>query len=222
MQTFDGTLVHDFAKSKFVNERLLKKGVDSIEALNENRSIARTLFKDDFGSVEALLKDKQIADSPRKLATLATKGQSWTNQMRTAYGTLMSARGVVGALKRGIAPLGISGAALGFAAGGPAAFLTSIAGSAVGYGLQRIGNLRESQLNALEAQIYANPTLLKLASAKPTPENITSLTDELSQLAFLGTKASFGQKGESNETNTNVSVEDILASAESELEQSVF
>jgi hypothetical protein len=222
MQTFDGTLVHDFAKSKFVNQRLLKKGVDPIEALNENRSIARTLFKDDFASVEALLKDKQVADSPRKLATLATKGQTWTNQMRTAYGTLMSARGLVGALKRGIAPLGISGAALGFAAGGPAAFLTSIAGSAVGYGLQRIGNLRESKLNALEAQIYANPKLLKLASAPPTPENITSLTDQLSQLAFLGTKASLGQKGESNETNTNVSVEDILASAESELGQSVF
>jgi hypothetical protein len=222
MQTFDGTLVHDFAKSKFVNQRLLKKGVDPIEALNENRSIARTLFKDDFGSVEALLKDKQIADSPRKLATLATKGQSWTNQMRTAYGTLMSARGVVGALKRGIAPLGISGAALGFAAGGPAAFLTSIAGSAVGYGLQRIGNLRESELNFLEAQIYANPKLLKLASAPPTPQNITSLTDQLSQLGFLGAKASTAQKGESNETNTNVSVDDILASAESELGQSVF
>jgi hypothetical protein len=232
MQTFDGTLVHDFAKSKFVNQKLLKKGIDSLDALNENRSIARTLFKNDFASVEALLKDKQIADSPRKLATLATKGQDWTNQMRTAYGTLMSARGVVGALKRGIGPLGMSSAAAGLTLGGPGALLSGLVGSAVGYGLQRIGNLRESQLNVLEAQIYANPSLLKLASAPPTPKNITSLTDQLVQLGLLSAKANatvISQSENKNirqnvatDTSSNQSIDDILAAAESELGQPIL
>lgn len=190
VKEFKNTLAHDFAKSRFLTSQILKRGVNPVDNLNQNRAIAKKLFGDEYGSVEALLKDKAISESPTKLATLATKTQSWTSQMRTAYGAVMSARGVIGLLKRGTIPGGISGTALGYAVAGPAGgAAASLLGSIAGYKLERLGALRESQLNALEAQLFANPRLLKLASSAPTKENVSSLMDTIADLTVSGGKA---------------------------------
>lgn len=190
VKEFKNTLAHDFAKSRFLTSQILKRGANPIDNWNQNKAIAKKLFGDEYNSVEALLKDKAISESPTKLATLATKGQSWTSQMRTAYGAAMSARGVIGLLKRGTIPGGISGTALGYAVAGPAGgAAASLLGSIVGYKLERLGALRESQLNALEAQLFANPRLLKLASSAPTKENVSSLMDTIADLTVGGGKA---------------------------------
>lgn len=203
---FKGTLVHDFAKSKFLSEKLLKRGTDPLNALKANKTIAKTVLGDDYTSVETLLKDKVIYDSPSKLAQLATKGQSWTHQLNTAFGAMMSARGLVNVLQRGIGAGGLSGAAYGAATGAPlTAIGASVMGLVAGYGLQRLGNLRASQLNSLEARIMANPTLLKLATAPATKANVKTLTDTMEQFGFFGAKAA----GESaaNETSTAIAQE---------------
>lgn len=204
VKEFEGTLIHDFAKSKFVSEQLLKRG-DPLEALSKNKTIAQTVLGKDYASVETLLKDRAIYNSPTKLASLATKGQSWTHQLNTAFGAMMSARGLVGFLKRGMGAGGISGGALGIALGGPiGALATTVGGSIAGYGLERLGKLRESQLNALEAKIMANPKLLQLATAPATSQNIKTLSDTLNEMGFLGAKATIQGKQTSE-------LEDVIA-----------
>ena len=214
VKQFKGTLAHDFAKSRFLTSAVLTKGGDPIQKLNQNKAIANKLFGRDTSLVESILKDKVIADSPTKLATLATKGQSWTAQMRTAYGAMLSSRGLVDMMKKGLVPTGITGAALGITLGPAGAFTSAVLGSAAGYAIQRIGNLRESQLNALESQIYANPRLLQLASAKPTPENTKRFADALMKSGIIGgeTEEAISQQ----ETQSNVW--DELAALDNEIQ----
>lgn len=202
VKQFQGTLAHDFAKSRFLTSTILTKGGNPVEKFNQNKSIANKLFGRDSSLVESILKDKTIADSPTKLASIATKGQSWTSQMRTAYGAMLSSRGLVDMMKKGLAPTGLTAAALGITLGPAGAVTSTILGSAAGYAIQRIGKLRESQLNALEAQIYANPRLLKLASAKPTPENTKRFADALMKSGIVGGKTE--EEAASTQTQSNV------------------
>lgn len=177
---FKDTELFQYARSKFINTKLTKSG-DPLANLAKNKKIAEVYFPGDLSDLEAVLKDMQLAKSPQQLAAAATKGQSWTSQMTTTLGAIMSARGLVGAMKKGTVTGGIVG--LG---GGP---IFSAAGAVGGYILSRIGNARESQLNELAAQFLANPLLLKFAKAPPTQQNVKTLLDRAAEMGYLGSKA---------------------------------
>jgi soluble lytic murein transglycosylase-like protein len=180
VNSFKDTELLQYARSKFINTKLTKSG-DPLDNLNKNRKIAEVYFPGDLSDLEAVLKDMQLAKSPQQLAAAATKGQSWTSQMSTTLGAIMSARGLVGAMKKGTG----TGALIGFGAGpvGP------VAGAVGGYILSRVGSARESQLNELAAQFLANPSLLKFAKAPPTQQNVKTLLDRAAEMGYLGSKA---------------------------------
>jgi soluble lytic murein transglycosylase-like protein len=177
---FKDTEMFQYARSKFINTKLTKSG-DPLENLGKNKKIAKEYFPTDLTDLETVLKDIQLAKSPQQLAAAATKGQSWTSQMNTTLGAIMSARGLVGAMKKGLVP----GSIIGYGAGP----LGSIGGAVGGYIVSRVGNLRESQLNELAAQFLANPTLLNLAKAPPTQKNVKTLLDRAGEMGYLGSKA---------------------------------
>lgn len=176
---FKDTEIFQFARSKFISERLTKSG-DPLANLDKNKNIAQIYFPKDLEDLRNVLKDIDISKSPQKLAAAATKGQSWTSQMQTTLGAIMSTRGVLGAMKKGTG----TGALIGFGAGP----LGSAAGAVGGYIMSRIGNTRESQLNELAAQFLANPSLLKFAKAPPTQQNIKTLLDRAAEMGYLASK----------------------------------
>jgi soluble lytic murein transglycosylase-like protein len=177
---FKDTELFQYARSKFINTKLTKSG-DPLANLAKNKKIAEVYFPGDLADLEAVLKDMQLAQSPQQLAAAATKGQSWTSQMTTTLGAIMSARGLVGAMKKGT----VTGGLVGLGAGP----IGSAAGSIAGYIASRIGNARESQLNELAAQFLANPSLLKFAKAPPTEQNVKTLLDRAAEMGYLGSKA---------------------------------
>jgi|694.fasta_scaffold92868_2 hypothetical protein len=178
--TFKNTELFQYARSKFINTRLTKSG-DPLENLAKNKKIAAVYFPEDLGDLEAVLKDMQLAKTPLQLATSATKGQSWTSQMRTTLGAVMSARGLVGAMKKGT----LTGGMIGLGAGP----VGSAAGAASGYIFSRIGEAREAQLNELAARFLADPRLLNFAKAPPTEENVKSFFDVAQNMGYFGGKA---------------------------------
>jgi hypothetical protein len=177
---FKDTELFQYARSKFINTKLTKSG-DPLANLAKNKKIAEVYFPGDLADLEAVLKDMQLAQSPQQLAAAATKGQSWTSQMTTTLGAIMSARGLVGAMKKGT----VTGGLVGLGAGP----IGSAAGSIAGYIASRIGSTRESQLNELAAQFLANPSLLKFAKAPPTQQNVKTLLDRAAEMGYLGSKA---------------------------------
>jgi hypothetical protein len=187
--SFKDTELFQYARSKFINTRLTKSG-DPLENLAKNKKIAQEYFPDDLDALEAVLKDMEVAKSPQKLAAAATKGQSWTSQMTTTLGAIMSARGLVTTLqKQGPKTGAVVGAVIGAPAGPVGAAVGSTIGSVGGYIMSRIGDLRDSQLNELAGQILANPSLLELAKAPPTTSSVANLLNRAAQIGYLGTKA---------------------------------
>jgi soluble lytic murein transglycosylase-like protein len=177
---FKDTELFQYARSKFINTKLTKSG-DPLANLAKNKKIAEVYFPGDLADLEAVLKDMQLAKSPQQLAAAATKGQSWTSQMTTTLGAIMSARGLVGAMKKGT----VTGGLVGLGAGP----IGSAAGFIAGYIASRIGSTRESQLNELAAQFLANPSLLKFAKAPPTEQNVKTLLNRAAEMGYLGSKA---------------------------------
>lgn len=189
VNSFKDTELFQYARSKFINTKLTKSG-DPLENLAKNKKIAQQYFADDLSDLEAVLKDMQLAKSPQQLATMATKGQSWTSQMSTTLGAIMSARGLVTTLqKQGPKTGAMVGAVVGASAGPVGAAIGSTIGSVGGYVMSRIGDLRDSQLNELAGQILANPSLLQFAKAPPTQQNIKTLLDRAAEMGYLGGKA---------------------------------
>ncbi len=178
--SFKDTELFQYARSKFINTKLTKSG-DPLENLAKNKKIAEVYFPGDLPDLEAVLKDMQLAKSPQQLAAAATKGQSWTSQMSTTLGAIMSARGLLGVMKKGT----VTGGVVGLGAGP----IGSAAGAVGGYIASRIGSARESQLNELAAQFLANPSLLKFAKAPPTEQNVKTLLDRAAEMGYLGSKA---------------------------------
>lgn len=188
--TFKDTEMFQYARSKFISTRLIKSG-DPLESLAKNKNIAKEYFPDDLDGLEAILKDMQLAKSPQKLAAAATKGQSWTDQLRTTWGAIRSARGLVTTLQKQGPKTGVVvGAVIGAPAGPVGATIGSAVGGVAGYVISRIGDLRDSQLDELAGQILANPSLLELAKAPPTSNNIAALLNRAGQIGYLGTKVS--------------------------------
>jgi soluble lytic murein transglycosylase-like protein len=189
VNSFKNTELFQYARSKFINTKLTKSG-DPLENLAKNKKIAQEYFPDDLDALEAVLKDMEVAKSPQKLAAAATKGQSWTSQMTTTLGAIMSARGLVTTLqKQGPKTGAMVGAVIGAPAGPAGAAIGSAIGSVGGYIMSRIGDLRDSQLNELAGQILANPSLLELAKAPPTTSSVANLLNRAAQIGYLGTKA---------------------------------
>lgn len=188
--SFKDSELFQYARSKFISTRLTKSG-DPLENLAKNRKIAQEYFPDDLDDLEAVLKDMQVAKSPQKLAAAATKGQSWTDQLRTTWGAIRSARGVVTTLQKQGPKTGVLiGGVIGSTAGPVGAAIGSTIGGLGGYIMSRIGDLRDSQLDELAGQILANPSLLELAKAPPTTSNIIALLYRAAQIGYLGTKVS--------------------------------
>jgi soluble lytic murein transglycosylase-like protein len=179
VSSFKDTELYQYARSKFINTKITKSG-DPLENLAKNKKIAEIYFPGDLTDLQTVLRDMQLAKSPQRLAAAATKGQSWTSQMNTTLGAIMSARGVVGAMKKGTSTGALVGLGLG-----P---VGTAAGAVAGYALSRVGNIRESQLNELAAQFLADPSLLKFAKAPPTQQSIKSLLDRAAEMGYLGGK----------------------------------
>ena len=213
--SFKDTELFQYARSKFINTRLTKSG-DPLENLAKNRKIAQEYFPDDLDALEAVLKDMEVAKSPQKLATAATKGQSWTDQLRTTWGAIMSARGLVNTLqKQGPKTGAMVGAVIGAPAGPAGAAVGSAIGSVGGYIMSRIGDLRGSQLDELAGQILADPSLLELAKAPPTTSSVAALLNRAAQIGYLGTKA---QQEAQSEMVTTPEQDPELLQLEAELE----
>lgn len=189
VKQFGDTELVQYARSKFISDKLLKSG-DAIDNFNRQRQIAVKLFGDDVNKLESYLNDKAIFASPTKLASQATKGQSWTAQMQTALGAVMSVRGLIGAMKKGTIMGGISGIPAGGTIG-------SAIGALAGLGIEKLGRASESKLNQIEAQMLADPRLLKLATAPATEANVKALSTTMQELGFFGAKAT-SQEGEAS------------------------
>lgn len=185
---FSDSPVLQMGRAKFVSERLTKKG-NSLDNLQKNRAIARKLFKDDLPELEKVLKDLEISKSPAQLERAAASGNSITNIRQTALGAITGARGVINLMRKGTLPATLVGSG---------SMTGALLGYSVGSWMKRIGDARNSAMNAFEAELLANPSLIKLASAPPTPENINRLMETGVRLGYFAGKSQTPDGGDSS------------------------
>lgn len=176
---FADSPVLQMGRAKFISEKLMKRGTP-LENLTNNKAIAKKLFKDDLPELEKVLKDLEISKSPAALEKQAASGNSLTSIRQTALGAVTGARGVINAMRTGK----LVGAIAGY--GSPYDVLT---GYSIGSWVKQIGEARNSAMNAFEAELLANPKLIKLASAPPTKSNIDALMKFGVQLGYFSGKS---------------------------------
>jgi len=178
---FKDSPVLQMGRAKFISERLTKRG-NALDNLQKNKTIARQLFGDDLPKLEKTLKDLQISKSPAELERIAASGNSITSVRQTALGAVVGARGVINMMKTG-------------RIAGPIIGSSSVTGALIGYNIgnwmKQIGEARGAALDAFEAELMANPRLIKLASAPPTKENISNLMEAGMRLGYFGAKSQF-------------------------------
>ena len=176
---FADSPVLQMGRAKFISDKLMKKGTP-LENLTNNKAIAKKLFKDDLPELEKVLKDLEISKSPAALEKQAASGNSLTSIRQTALGAVTGARGVINAMRTGK----MVGAVAGY--GNPYDVLT---GYSIGSWVKQVGEARNSAMNAFEAELLANPKLIKLASAPPTKANIDALMQFGVQLGYFSGKS---------------------------------
>lgn len=218
MQQFAGSEAIPFARGKFLNERILKRG-NTVTNLTANDKIARVLFQDDYPNLIKLTDDIEASKSVAQLEKAASRGESISAQRAmTALGTLVNGRALLSTLKKGV---GV-GALVGFTGGLPG----SIAGALSGVALEKLATIREQQLNAAVSKLLANPESIKIAAAPPTVDNMQRLLSELSNVGIniakggtLGSQIdSFVNQIQSNDVSLNESaLDDEIAKLEAQL-----
>lgn len=170
MERFQGTELEQYARAKFIKTKLIKSG-DAVANLQANKTIAQRLFGADYDELQKVLNDLELSKTPGQLARAASKGQSITSQSLTSLGAIAASRGTIQLMKQaGPTPAGIIGAITGGGIGG-------LTGAAIGAGITKAGQARELQMDKFVAEMLANPSLIKFASAPPTETNIRKLID---------------------------------------------
>lgn len=159
-------------RSKFISEKLTKQG-NSIANLIRNKRIAQKLFGDDFPQLEKVITDLELSKSPARLERELASGNSITNVRQTSLGALFGARGILKLMEKGQ----VTGALTG-----------GVPGWLLGQYAERIAQQRNSAMNAFQAEMLANPALLKLAEAPPTKENVINLIEFGTRLGYFGAR----------------------------------
>ena len=185
MARFKDTELPDFARGKFIESTLLKRGASPLDNLQKNKKVAQALFPDTYDKLEKALSDIEKYNAPNKLEKLASKGAPLTAQRLTALGEVMRTRGLIAGMK-GTGKAMTAGSAFALVTGN---IVSGAAGLGTGYALQRIGTAREAQMDRFVAEMLANPQLLDLATAAPTKENVESLIKAGSRLGIFGGRA---------------------------------
>lgn len=176
---FADSPILQMGRAKFISEKLMKKGTP-LENLTNNKAIAKKLFKDDLPELEKVLKDLEVSKSPAALEKQAASGNSLTSIRQTALGAVTGARGVINAMRKGT---------LAGTLAGSGTMTGALVGYSVGNWVKQIGEARNSAMNAFEAELLANPKLIKLASAPPTKANIDALMQFGVQLGYFSGKS---------------------------------
>jgi len=176
---FADSPILQMGRAKFISERLQKRG-NTLDNLTKNRAVAKKLFQDDLPELEKVLKDLEIAKSPAILEKQAASGNSLTSIRQTALGAITGARGVINAMRQGT---------LAGTLAGSGTMTGALIGYSVGNWVKKIGDARNSTMNAFESELLANPKLIKLASAPPTKSNIDALMKFGVQLGYFGGKS---------------------------------
>lgn len=192
VKQFQGTPIIDYARGKFIQERLTKRG-DSLVNLEKNNRIATQLFGDQLSQLQSVLKDLEIAKSPEALQRLAVGKNSITSVAQTALGAIKNGRVAIDMLKTGKVTAPIAGAIAGIpgvvAGGGVEAITGSVLGYKLGQWAETIATTRQNQLDRFSAELLANPKLIKLAAAPPTEKNIGELVQLGQRLGYFGGRA---------------------------------
>lgn len=228
-EQFKDSAILDYARGKFVNERILKGG-NVIENLKSNKPIANALFKEDSSALERIINDYAVANSPEVLQKLAVGRNSITSIAQTAIGAIKNGRVMIQMLKTGkvTGPMaGTAGAIVGTMGGNYTAGLTSLfAGGVLGGWAEKLANARELQINRFAAELVSNPKFIKLASAPPTERNINALMELGAKLGYFGSRAANQSEANSTQnapqdlTTENATLEQEVKSLENQYNQS--
>jgi len=189
---FQDTPIIDYARGKFINERIIKSG-NALENLSKNTLIARQLFGDELPNIEKVIQDFALSKSPQQLEKLAVGRNSITSVAQSALGAIQNGRVAIQMLRSGKITGPIAGAVAGVPGivGGSTveAITGAVLGSRLGAWAVELANLREAKVNEFAAELLANPQLIKLASAPPTESNINALMELGARLGYFGAKA---------------------------------
>lgn len=162
--SFKNTPAVDFAKARFINERIVKG--DAVGNLAKNKQIARNLFGEQYGELESVVGDLQLSRTPQQLENLASRGQSITAQRLTTLGQLTEFRNIAKAAQSNGTSVGaIIGAVTGGSEGG-------VSGALLGYWMRHVAGMSLEQYETLMAKMLADPSMIKFASEQPNKQNI--------------------------------------------------
>jgi NurA-like 5'-3' nuclease len=183
MTKFGGTGADEIAKNKFV--QLLLKDKNPLDTLTkyEKGNIPQTLYGEGFADVKSIIEDLARTKAPRKVEAIMTGGQSATQSRNTAIAAVKSARDVFRIAEKGTgigAVIGTIGLQLDKM---PGSKTLGAIGALIGNQIKKIAATRETEFNAIIANMLANPEMIRFAKLPPTPENTKKLLDVMVRLA---------------------------------------
>lgn len=183
MTKFGGTGADEIAKNKFA--QLLLKDKNPLETLvrYEKGKIPQTLYGEEFADVKPIIEDLARTKAPRRVEAIMTGGQSATQSRNTAIAAVKSARDVFRIAEKGTGIGAVIGAmGLKFDKV-PGSKTLGAVGALIGNQIKKLAATRETEFNAIIANMLANPEMIKFAKLPPTPENTKKLLDVMVRLA---------------------------------------
>ena len=183
MTKFAGTGADEIAKNKFA--QLLLKDKNPLETLAryEKGNIPQTLYGEEFADIKPIIEDLAKTKVPRKIEAIMTGGQSATQSRNTAIAAVKSARDVFRIAEKGTG-IGAVVGAMGLKFDKvPGSKTLGAVGALIGNQIKKLAATRETEFNAIIANMLANPEMIKFAKLPPTPENTKKLLDVMVRLA---------------------------------------
>ena len=183
MKRFRGTEAEVLARGKWIQQAKNARG-GLAEQYNLQKKVVKQIFGEDTAQIERIINDLQSSASVQALTKAGTGKQSISGQTATTIGSIFRQRPLLQMMKTGK----FIGVLPGVALGGLPGVVTAAAGEALGVAASRLAVKREDELNAIIGKMLADPSLIKIAAAPPTKENVFKLMDAAERAGFVAAR----------------------------------
>jgi len=183
MKRFRGTEAELLARGKWIQQAKNARG-GLAEQYNTQKKVVKEIFGEDTAQIERIINDLQGSASVQALTKSGTGKQSISGQTATTIGSILRQRPLLQMMKTGKFVGWLPGVALG----GLPGVVTAAAGEALGVAASRLAVKREDELNAMIGKMLADPSLIKIAAAPPTKENVFKFMDAAERAGFVAAR----------------------------------
>jgi len=195
MKRFRGTEAEVLARGKWIQQAKNARG-GLAEQYNTQKKVVKQIFGEDTAQIERIINDLQGSASVQALTKAGTGKQSISGQTATTIGSILRQRPLLQMMKTGKFVGWLPGVALG----GLPGVVTAAAGEALGVAASRLAVKREDELNAMIGKMLADPSLIKIAAAPPTKENVFKFMDAVERAGFVAARGAAQEESPVTET----------------------